>query len=262
MILDIFKKQNQKTTSELVKEIHTNFYTEVDRLLIDAKNVGSVETEYQHLIDKSKRLERLGFKNSKEVNDARVEIKRLDNIRNENKKKENVIKAINYFSIKYPQYKFITEESVKTICEKYGLIYGDVSKYKGSVPDKNLVHIEKFNIENVDKCFDMNYRSSYSNSHTPISYDYYIRYRNSDNGISFSNGRNYYTECPLEIAAPESDFDTSGMEIKNSKLSKIFVAPDPVVLQPVFFNDTKYYLIVTAWGDEAEDEKVVNHIMN
>ena len=128
VILDFFKKEKKQSVNELVKEIHTNFFTEVDRLLIDAKKVGSLETEYQNLIDKSNRLERLGFKNSKEVSDAKVEIKRLDAIRIENLKKENVIEAINYFSIKYPQYKFITEESVKKICEKYGLIYGEVSK--------------------------------------------------------------------------------------------------------------------------------------
>jgi len=47
------------------------------------------------------------------------------------------------------------------------------------------------------------------------------------------------------------------MEIKDFKLSKIEI-PDPVVLQPVFFKGKKHYLIVTAWGIEAEDELVKN----
>ena len=51
------------------------------------------------------------------------------------------------------------------------------------------------------------------------------------------------------------------MELKDFKLSKIEI-PDPVVLQPVMFNKTKYYLIVTAWGDEASDELVVNQNHN
>jgi hypothetical protein len=67
--------------------------------------------------------------------------------------------------------------------------------------------------------------------------------------------------CPLEIAAPASDFDTTGMELKNFKLSPIEF-PDPIVLQPVFFEGSKHYLIVTAWGLEASDEMVVNEKMN
>ena len=51
------------------------------------------------------------------------------------------------------------------------------------------------------------------------------------------------------------------MELKDFKLSKIEI-PDPVVLQPVNFKGEKYYLIVTAWGDEASDELVVNETLN
>ena len=67
--------------------------------------------------------------------------------------------------------------------------------------------------------------------------------------------------CPLEIAAPAKDFNLSEAEIKNFKITKVHI-PDPVVLQPVFFKGEKYYLIVTAWGQEASDELVVNHKMN
>jgi len=67
--------------------------------------------------------------------------------------------------------------------------------------------------------------------------------------------------APLEIAAPLKDFDTSGMEVNDFKLSKIEV-PDPVVLHPVMFKGVKHYLIVTCWGLEATDELVVNQRNN
>ena len=70
-----------------------------------------------------------------------------------------------------------------------------------------------------------------------------------------------YSKAPLEICAPVKDFNTKGMELKDFKLSKIEI-PDPVVLQPVNFKGEKYYLIVTAWGDEASDELVVNETLN
>ena len=50
-------------------------------------------------------------------------------------------------------------------------------------------------------------------------------------------------------------FDNLG--VSQDKLSKIEI-PDPVVLQPVFFKGRKHYLIVTAWGIEAEDDLVKN----
>lgn len=37
---------------------------------------------------------------------------------------------------------------------------------------------------------------------------------------------------------------------------------DPIVLQPVYHNNKKHYLIVTAWGIEAEDPLVMNANLN
>jgi hypothetical protein len=68
-------------------------------------------------------------------------------------------------------------------------------------------------------------------------------------------------KCPLEIVAPLIDFNMTDSEIKDFKISKIEI-PDPIVLKPVYFNNQKHYLIVTAWGLEASDEIVVNQKMN
>ena len=73
-------------------------------------------------------------------------------------------------------------------------------------------------------------------------------------------------KCPLEIAAPVKDFSMDGMKIDGGaggsrRISKIEV-PDPIVLKPVFFNNQKHYLIVTAWGLEAADEMVMNPVHN
>jgi hypothetical protein len=71
-----------------------------------------------------------------------------------------------------------------------------------------------------------------------------------------------FEECPLEIAAPIKDFDTSKMVLSGRKLERKIEIPDPVVLQPVFHGGKKHYLIVTAWGDEASDPEVMNPIHN
>jgi len=254
---------SQLTTEELVEQIHEDFFTEVNRILESAKIMSSLDTQHQDLIDKSKRLKQLGFVNSKEVREAENEVRRLSKLREENSKKESLIRAINYFSVQYPQYKFITEESVKRICDKYGLVYSKIGDYIGAVPDKNLKHIEEFKIKSVDEAYlkitRFYHRWSADDDVKYInkqSYDY-----GSNQEQRSEDYRESYEKAPLEIAAPISDFNMKGKQVENFKLKNIPI-PDPVVLKSVMFEQQKYYLIVTAWGPEASDADVVNERMN
>lgn len=261
-----------KSTEELIEEIHESFYTEVDKLLAEANVSNSLETDKQSLIDKCQRLRALGFTQTPEIVEAEKEIERLKALKKENEAKSDLIKAINYFSFKYPNYKFIAEDSVKKICQKYGLIYGPITLFRGVVPDKNLKHIEDFKVDEYDECYAVmrnnrftrgSYIAEYISKPKPIiraakdtlarieDYVYWNPYRNSDTIV----------QSPLEIAAPSKDFDTENMVVSNFQLAKLEI-PDPVVLKPVIYNQNKYYLIVTAWGLEASDELVVNQKMN
>jgi hypothetical protein len=253
----------RKSTQQLVKEIHETFYTEADRLLAEAKVANSLETDKQEILEKGSRLLALGFTCTKEVRESTAEAVRLDKLMKENKAKEELIEAINYFGFKYPQYKFITEGSVKKICEKYGLVYGEVSRYMSTVPDKNLKHIEDFKIQEEDKCciYRRWWFSTYS-GWSLLEEKFVAKGTLTEHRTTgLSRDRESVNECPMEIAAPLKDFDTKGMEIKDMKISNIEI-PDPVVLQPVVFKDKKHYLIVTAWGEEASDELVVNQRSN
>lgn len=286
----LFKKEpnevltKKQSVSEIIEEIHETFYTEVDKLLASAKISNSLDTDKQGLIEKCARLKALGFTNTKEVKEAELEIDRLDELKRDNEAKKTLIDAINYFGSKYPNYKFITEESVKKICAKYNLIYGAINLYTGNVPDKNLKHIEDFRILEDDECFIYKEVMWHSFGGESIIKNEYIagvtkriqreeqeKLRNMEVNLqSFS--RNLFSQsrhnvniidmkCPLEIAAPRKDFNMRGMEVKDFHISKIEI-PDPIVLKPVIFNGQKHYLIVTAWGDEASDPIVVNEKMN
>lgn len=269
-MINLFKK-SVKTTEQVIEEIHESFYTEVDRLLESANIGNSLETNKQALIDKREKLVKLGFTSTKEVVEADKEIERLNALRADNAAKKTIIEAINYFSFKYPNYKFITEESVKKICEKYGLIYGAISKYIGTVPSKNITQMEQFKIDENDECYE-HYTTSLSTfsglSRTASKYinkkeyDAEIdRVRELNTYRSIYSSRNIYSKCGLEIAAPIKDFNLEGQEVSDFKISKIEI-PDPVVLKPVVFKSNKYYLIVTAWGLEAIDELVFNEKQN
>jgi hypothetical protein len=257
-----------KTTNEIIEEIHESFYTEVDRLLAEAKISKSLDTDKQDLIDKCARLKALGFINTKEVKEAEAEIVRLNELKRDNEAKKVLIEAINYFSFKYPNYKFITETSVEKICNKYNLVYGSIDKYIGTVPDKNLKHIEDFRILKDDECFVFEelFRGDWGRKELSMKKEYRTFKRHladkKEMGIHHHFSMSYNTriidmKCPLEIAAPLKDFNMEGMEVKGHKISKIEI-PDPIVLKPVIFRGQKHYLIVTAWGLEAGDELVVN----
>lgn len=279
----IFEKQvkedkvitKNKTINEIIDEIHESFNSEVDKLLAESKILKSNETELQDLIDKSKKLRDLGFTNTKECKDADLEIQRLNTINNENKSKKELNRAINYFTQKYPLYKFITEESVIKICNKYNLVYGPVDRYEGTVPDKNLKDISNFKVDEEDACYyhkeeviSLYGRNRITNN--SISRKLYLF--NTSKEISIERSKNnyhthsyyineIYDKSPLEIAAPVKDFNMEGYEVEGVKISKIHI-PDPVVLFPVFYENKKHYLVVTAWGQEASDELVVNQKFN
>lgn len=264
-----------KSTLEIIEEIHESFFTEVDKLLAEAKISKSLDTDKGELIEKCNRLKALGFTSSKEVMEAEAELNRLGALERENKAKENLIEAINYFSFKYPNYKFITEESVKKICEKYGLVYGRINDYTGTVPDENLAQMEKFKIdENDELYYSETVHRGFRGRETRFHGEYMSKERHAINypTTKLSEGMREYIPinlstieihgvAPLEIAAPVKDFNMEDKEVKDFKVSKIEI-PDPVVLKPVIFKDKKFYLIVTAWGIESSDPDVVNEKMN
>lgn len=260
-----------KTVNEIIEEIHDTFYTEVDKLLASAKIANLLDTDKQDLIEKCARLKALGFTNTKEVKEAETEIARLEELKWKNKAKNTLIEAINYFSFKYPNYKFITEKSVEKICAKYNLVYGTIDRYIGTVPDKNLKHIEDFKVAEDDECFMLEelYIGIFSNGERSRKKEYrtFQRYSADREEEQKMDLHHYYRKsfdtrtinmkCPLEIVAPLKDFNMTSAEVKDFKISKIEI-PDPIVLKPVIFNNQKHYLIVTAWGVEAGDELVVN----
>lgn len=244
--LESFKPQKPKDRSiqEVVKEIHETFFTEVDRLLAEAKVTVSTESLLEKEMAKASELESLGFRSTKHTTNVESERMRLSMLKQVNDKKVKLKKAIEYFSEKYPLYRFITIDSVERICEKYGLVYGPVSEYIGEVPDKNLKEISQFQkvIKDTDKAC-------------------YYRHYDLKDCANFRYGR---SALPMYIAAPRTDFKKSS-RIEGRKIH--IEIPDPIVLQPVFHDNRcstgeAYFLVVSAWGPEAGDPDVVNPINN
>jgi hypothetical protein len=243
-------------TAEVIEAIHNEFDTAADRALEQAMFIlsqGGVDSLKK---EKATLMEKFGFTGTKQVQ----EVRDRDFIDSNAKMRADIVAK---YKNKYPQYKFIFREQVNEICEKYGLICGEASMYKGDIPLKNLKEIEAFEVSDEDRYKLWNHFSSWS---TPTSA--VLRAGGGSNVISLaeekrkeeqekteislgnihiSMDRGYGTPIPFFICAPKKD-----MNLEGYKLDGVFVKkewPDPIVLHYV----KDGFLIVTKWGIEGDD---------
>lgn len=266
-------KNAEEETSQYSPEIatlHNEFNRAAELMYQEAvatlTRIGEIDTT------KADRLKALGFSAVPEVTelDLKTRTKEIS---------EYMMKLISDYRIQYPLNKFISMESVRAICKKYGLVFGDVNLFKGFVPDKNLTELENFRkkyvfgtayhlktredsgvrIDTIIAPGDLNSDSS----GYLMSVDRKTRLHLSGMGsymYTHFAGRSISgtpQEMGLQIAGPAKDFNMNSKDLVDYQLVNKPIA-DPVILQPVQGG----FLIVTAWGDEASDPLVVNQINN
>jgi len=247
-MFNLFKKKKPSVAvmNATIEQIHSEFDSASERLLKEARDIISKNK----LADRGERLRELGFFKAAPVSQSI-----------ENKKNEALAAQIEYYQIHYPNNKFITEDLVKSICEKYGLVFGDAHYYKGDVPEKNIKEMESFKLRDEEKERRTNIDDYYMHAQRQASFDQLsnaINRRPVYNHHRISNPpsevRGYFVQHPFKICAPEKDFDMSVYVRKGYKLEY-----DPIVLQPVKHG----YLIVTKWGlSESANKELLNEKMN
>lgn len=253
----------KKQYPKVVEDIHNEFNVAGENLLKEAKEIiANIRIDNEGKVDA---LKSIGFVNTKEVIQTEKQ-------RKEKSDKEEIANALEYFSQKYPKYKFITPKMADKICEKYNLVLGDISQFTGFVPRKNLTQIEDFfKTENeLNVTYYERYLMSFSRSDIRISKEKYeeeLKHREEMGKLSSEISQMYRNHSyigkrnnELKIAAPLKDMKSEGYSLKGRIFTK--EVPDPVILAPVFYKETELLCIVTAWGDEASDEIVVNQINN
>lgn len=259
-MFNIFK--SKKSVQQTIEAIHNEFDAAGERLLKEAKDILSGVA----LDEKGERLKKLGFIQAKAAAKNTELARRNEEIKRNNEKRQEGAKWVQYYSMHYPNHKFITEEIVNEICKKYNLYCGPVSRYKGDVPLKNVSEMEGFYLRkedmgtytSLDAYARIEAQRAMMNTRRGIlwkmahSETYQSRSLSSDE-IAMMENRVFYFKEEFKICAPEKDFDVSRMTKKGR-----FLIPDPIVLQPV----NGGYLIVTKWGLEANDELVINEKQN
>lgn len=238
---------------EIIEKIHNEFMTAGDNLLQEAEHL--IATTKASKPERAKNLHSLGFMQTRDAKEHQTVL----DITTE---KGKIAEAIMSFKIKYPNYKFISKEDVNKICKKYNLVLGTVNNFIGFVPDKNIQEINKFfELHQTEKT---EFTHTYSHSINGVWHrqTMYLTKKNCE-GLNGKKSDEHEQNTLLKICAPISDMKlNSDEEVKNHQISKK-VYPDPVVLKGVAHDNMVWgYLILTAWGDEASDELVINQNNN
>lgn len=248
-----------------IEKIHNDFDVAIHKLEKIAedrkKEAESMkEPEKEIFYDDAEFLDNLGFKNVSIVGKNNNYKESLEQtVRNKKSKIETsevLRENIEFFSNKFPFHKFILYSQVINICEDYNLYLGPVDLYKGNIPKKNIDEIKAFPFEVYKSVYFR--RNLFFGSSDPIC---------SQSGISSMSDK-----VSLYICAPYNEFEhkktmTTGKEIYhrdfdlnplNVKIPKK-MPKDPIVLLPVKAKGLRNpgFIVITKWGKEAEDSRLV-----
>lgn len=258
----------------LIEEIHQAFDTEQDRLFAFAEK--AIADNVVKDVDYVRKMHDLGFVNSRPVIEAK---ERLETAM----KNAELGQLIMHYRDNYPLLKFLTEESLDRICNKYNLIYAPVTRYIRGVPNKNVEEIFKAQVlTNEDtraaewKIKDgikwyTNFPRKWRQPILDATYertpsDSVIRQKFPE--ITTSMIYKERPECEkvdyegLFIAAPKNHFDLTGLTPGKTK-GYFQTVTKQMIQDPIVFRYVKGGVqVLTKWGLEANDPELANPLDN
>lgn len=253
--------------SQIVQKIHADFRNShiiiIDSLKDELKELSKLK-ELEDQIKNAEKLRKLGFIQAK---GSELEQSELEKRKKAFEERQKLLSTIIGYTVKYPNYKYISESEVRRLCHKYNLVCGNVFRYTGEIPETNMAEIFRFK-ELVDErdipegkliadnLLDRLPKYEMINLHRNLEENEYKRGTYSSTSLTYQEG-----PMPMKICAPVQYMDMVGVRVTDNykmESSNPVKHTDPVVLQPVH----EGYLIITAWGNEASDQLVVNPILN
>lgn len=265
-------------------QIHKEFYAALDVATISVKEVkSSIDEEYFSNLDK------FGLINTETYKKA-LEKKNDDDQQRLDQKINEFVLGIQGIM---PEYRLIGYKSLLEICEKYNLYIGNITKFEGKFPKENLEELanHKKILQGMGKKWNHAFGSYTSHDNEEITPDIKHLRTIFPTGVTHQhilasadisefyekhsdNDKVFYTNAPYQIVAPRGDFNKSMVEVGRCLMDNLgtkpkfelkyqpikFILEDPIVLYPVLFLGTLFFQIVTAWGEEANDDAIVNKV--
>lgn len=210
-----------------VAVIHKDFRSVADKL----------PEEVKEIIDEAKpddrvvRYKRLGFGGIARVKD-------YDIAHEKKEKREKLLNLINDYKVRYPLCQFIDSKSLDELCKKYGLVYAPAEYFNQEIPEENLRELEGFKLDEKDSVREFwSYPVGGGTSTTT----------KRKLAVQLVGVTHHPSNVGFKVVATKDMFDVPlGFEFRGSTLRA--QVKDPIVLKEV----AEGFLIVTAWGPEAE----------
>lgn len=240
--------------SQIIKNIHRDFNTSFERKIPEKVKESVTEIEDEGLFHNLNTM----IPNSKSLIDYNKIKDEKYRIEKANIKREERLRVVEFFNEKYPGYKFITHDDAIKLCEKYGLVLGNSTDFKAEIPRENAIQFSQF-IEKYKhpEALEIKYISEMTGREIPKATTYSSKEEYANSRTVHSGSFYEHVEC--KIAATYEDFNIKRPHrVQNHQI----IYEDPLVLWPVVYLRELYYVIVTAWGDEAADPLVLNQIHN
>lgn len=277
-----------KKKARTVEMLHSEIDTASAKLVVSAQGVltlRNVSVDYSSMYG---RLMRLGFNNSALVTNAEKQMgaQNMDS---------SQAKLITDYANIYPDVKFLTLEVFHKICDDWGLIYAPVYYYTGSVPEKNIAEMENvkpLSYEHHPEKSIFVEITEFSN-YCPKSLRKLLKglieldcpmskfsesWERTDALYQYAQEKGYMGEKPsgihdkldiheretkgLFIASDAKDINPLGLD-KKSRYGYMKVQTSKVNDDPIVFRFCKGGVqVITKWGPEAADPRLVNEKMN
>lgn len=272
--------------NKVIQEIHDMVFS------MDSKTDNRIQLALKRAYDKEgqkrySKLKDLGFNNLstfKETEDTNV------------KELEEINDVMNEYAVLYPNHKFILQQDIHKVCEKYGLVLTSPDRFTGAIPEKNQRDIIDFEHKHDDEMFFLDKdaasnilttaskvvketrssdRSSYRIPNT-FSHMVSIAVKNYDRKINSRASELLLNHPPVGdfhfkvrsgifLASTPDLVNMENCVVRNNtvtldieKYTPTKTVPDPIVFAKV----PKGAIIITAWGEEASDPLVVNQNNN
>ena len=269
----------------VVEQIHADFDNAQEQILQEAIEI--IEANKVGDKDRIQLMKELGFIN---VESVKIAQKKL----NRQVESKEMADLVMYYQQTYPFLKFLTESKLDEICERYNLIYAPVQSYTEEVPQKNLLEIANskeillrdirlpiYKFKHCDSAYKDN--SSIIKFLKETEFEINISRVGQEDKVAelyeqvtgqifdrrwamYWRHNSTFEEVKLDglfIAAPKSHFDLSKLsKIKKHgffQVTKIqSEPPDPIVFRYVKGG----IQVLSKWGPEAEDQDLVQGILN
>ena len=176
--------------------------------------------------------------------------------------------VVNEITKKY-KHTFILKPQLERLCEKYNLFVRMPEFFMGDIPAPNVQDMMDFKVDLYD-VYDMEILQNFINSKDVGSRKYDLGQIIYAKTVQSIDGKSCYVSLDelsaidnvchkpnIFIAAVEDLFSPSAFSVSRARIiSKQELSPkNDVDLDPIVLVETKDgYLVVTAWGDEANDE--------